>query len=82
MAIEEVDRHVTAATAAAQATVIHTNTEGITTERVTIDVSGFPVPAYVARPDSAGELPTMLLIGESFGLHPYIEDVTRRLSNA
>jgi carboxymethylenebutenolidase len=76
------DRPVLAATAGAQHTVINTDASGLQTSRFAIDNAGFAVPAYAARPaiDQEGGFPVVVLLGESFGLHPYLEDVCRRFA--
>lgn len=38
------------------------------------------LPAYVARPASGGNLPTILVVQEIFGVHEHIRDVCRRLA--
>ncbi|WP_410595619.1 dienelactone hydrolase family protein [Amycolatopsis sp. lyj-23] len=65
----------------AATTVIHTSPAGLATSRVAIPGSGHDVPAYVARPEGTGTLPVVLVLSESFGLHPYLEDVTRRFAH-
>lgn len=54
-------------------------------ELITEDVSfagagGYQLPAYVARPSSAGRKPTIIVVNEIFGIHDYIKDVCRRLA--
>ena len=74
-------RVVHPASAAAMHTVIRTTPEGLATARLTVPVDGFDVPAYIARPQHGNDLPVVLVIGEAFGLHPYIEDVARRFAH-
>jgi len=40
------------------------------------------IKGYLVRPANATKLPTVLVIHENRGLHPYIEDVARRLAVA
>lgn len=75
-----VDRYPEAVSAAAQKTLIHTDAAGLDTARITVEVNGFEVPAYTARPAGGSDLPIILVLSEAFGLHPYIEDVTRRFA--
>jgi len=74
-------RPVTAMTNSAERTVLQTPPTALQLKRVQISVEGFNVPAYVARPESGDDLPVIVLIGESFGLHPYLEDVARRFAH-
>jgi carboxymethylenebutenolidase len=74
-------RPVVPLTSAAEATTISTPADGLSLRRVGVEVDGFAVPTYVARPDAGDHLPVLLLIGESFGLHPYLEDVARRFAH-
>jgi carboxymethylenebutenolidase len=68
-------------TAVAQ-TAIKTSSEGLTAGEVTVDVAGFKVPAYVARPTGKTHLPVVLVIQEIFGVHEYIADTARRFAKA
>jgi len=55
--------------------------EEITTETVTLPVSdGTTLPAYVARPTSAGPHPGLLVMQEAFGVNAHIKDVTERFA--
>ncbi|HWF43817.1 MAG TPA: dienelactone hydrolase family protein [Candidatus Kapabacteria bacterium] len=51
----------------------------ITTEEITLDVSGSAMQAYVARPES-GKAPALIVMQEAFGVNEHIKDVTRRLA--
>jgi carboxymethylenebutenolidase len=66
--------------ASAARTVIHTSATGLAAERITIPIDGHDVPVYTARPAGGADLPVVLVLSETFGLHPYIEDVTRRFA--
>ncbi|MBS7808470.1 dienelactone hydrolase family protein [Variovorax sp. PCZ-1] len=70
-----------AGTAVAQ-TAIKTSSEGLTVGEVMVDVTGFKVPAYVARPAGKTNLPVVLVIQEVFGVHEYIADTARRFAKA
>ncbi len=55
--------------------------EEIKTETVTLPVSdGTSMPAYVARPTSAGPHPGLLVMQEAFGVNAHIKDVTERFA--
>lgn len=62
---------------------IVTDTDGLTTETVSVQApDGFDLPVYVARPAGEGPYPVVLVASEIFGLHAYIQDVCRRLAKA
>ena len=74
-----------AAALGAQAQPIVTDEAGIITDQIQFvgsSNSDYPpsLPAYVARPDSAGPHPVVIVVNEIFGLHAYIQDVCRRLA--
>lgn len=70
-----------AAGAGAQAAPITTATAGLITEQVTFPAAaGYQLPAYVARPESAGRKPVVIVVSEIFGIHAYIMDVCHRLA--
>jgi carboxymethylenebutenolidase len=71
----------TAGAAVAQ-TAIKTSVDGLTAGEVMVDVAGFKVPAYVARPAGKTNLPVVLVIQEVFGVHEYIADTARRFAKA
>ena len=71
----------TAGAAVAQ-TAIKTSSEGLMVGEVMVDVAGFKVPAYVARPTGKTNLPVVLVIQEIFGVHEYIADTARRFAKA
>ena len=68
--------------AAVAQTAIKTSSEGLTAGEVMVDVAGFKVPAYVARPAGKSNLPVVLVIQEIFGVHEYIADTARRFAKA
>jgi carboxymethylenebutenolidase len=49
---------------------------------VTYAGSGGEMKGYLARPAGAAKLPTVIVIHENRGLHPYIRDVARRVALA
>jgi carboxymethylenebutenolidase len=63
-------------------TAIKTSSEGLTVGEVMVDVAGFKVPAYVARPAGKSNLPVVLVVSEVFGVHEYIADTARRFAKA
>ncbi len=74
--------YATAAGAAVAQTAIKTSAEGLSASEVAIDVGGFKMPAYVARPAGKANLPVVLVIQEILGVHEYIADTTRRFARA
>ncbi len=68
-----------AATRPLAAHPISTDTTGLEADDVKIDVNGFSLPAYYARPAKSARAPVLLVIQEIFGVHEYIKDVCRRL---
>jgi carboxymethylenebutenolidase len=63
-----------------RADVITTDTNGLNAGDTKVKVADGEMPAYFARPASAGNPPVILVSMEIFGLHEYIKDVTRRLA--
>src|SRR5688572_8432539 len=61
-------------------TKITTDTKGLTTGEVKIPVNGGMMPAYRAMPDKKGKFPVVLVIHEIFGVHEWIQDVSRRFA--
>jgi carboxymethylenebutenolidase len=74
--------YTAAAGSAVAQTAIKTSSEGLTVGEVMVDVAGFKVPAYVARPAGMSNLPVILVIQEVFGVHEYIADTARRFAKA
>lgn len=52
----------------------------ITSERVTIDVDGGRMPAYLVRPAAGGPHPAVIVWMEIFGVNAHIRDVTERVA--
>ncbi|MFF3753286.1 dienelactone hydrolase family protein [Streptomyces sp. NPDC002018] len=75
------ERVVRAASPAAEKTVVHTGSEGLDVTRVPLTVAGDEVILYTARPAGGTKLPVVIVLTEAFGMHPYIEDVTRRFAH-
>ena len=63
-------------------TVIKTDSVGLVTGEVTINVGGFKMPAYRAAPAGRTGLPVVLVTSEIFGVHEYIADVALRFAKA
>jgi len=61
-------------------TAIKTPAAGLDAGEVTIDVQGFKMPAYSAKPAGKTGLPTVVVISEIFGVHEHIADVARRFA--
>ena len=62
--------------------IIKTDSSGLVTGEVVIDVAGFKMPAFRAAPAGRTGLPVVLVISEIFGVHEYIADVARRFAKA
>ena len=60
--------------------VIKTDSAGLTTGTVTLDIGGQAVPVYRAQPEGKTNLPVILVISEIFGVHEHIADVARRFA--
>ncbi|MER6442336.1 dienelactone hydrolase family protein [Streptomyces sp. NPDC001185] len=73
-------RLVPAASPSAAATVRQTGAEGLDVERVPLTVAGHETHLYTARPSGGSDLPVVVVLSEAFGMHPHIEDVTRRFA--
>ena len=63
-------------------TVVNTDSAGLVTGEVTINVGGFKMPAYRAAPAGRTGLPVVLVISEIFGVHEHIADVARHFAKA
>lgn len=64
-------------------TMITTNTSGLQTAVINLEINGQIVPLYTARnarPEGKTNLPIVLVISEIFGVHEHIADVTRRFA--
>ncbi len=64
----------------AQASAIATDAIGLDVADVLIPARDRSLPAYAARPATAGPFPTVLVVQEIFGVHEHIRDVCRRLA--
>jgi carboxymethylenebutenolidase len=49
-------------------------------EKVTIDTPGGAMPAQLARPETGGPFPAVIVVQEAFGLNQHIADVAARLA--
>ena len=63
-------------------TVVKTDSQGLVTGEVTIDVGGYKMSACRAAPAGKKNAPVVLVISEVFGVHEYIADVARRFAKA
>ena len=62
-------------------TKITTDDKGLITGEVKIPVEGGEMPAYRAMPDAKGKkFPVVLVVHEIFGVHEWIQDVSRRFA--
>ncbi|MDQ3801313.1 MAG: dienelactone hydrolase family protein [Acidobacteriota bacterium] len=62
-------------------TKITTDTKGLVAGEVKIPVAGGEIPAYRAMPDTKNKkFPVVLVVHEIFGVHEWIQDVTRRFA--
>jgi carboxymethylenebutenolidase len=77
----DLERVVPAASAAARSTVVHTGSEGLDVARIPLRVAGHELSLYTARPAGRDNLPVVVVLSEAFGMHPYVEDVTRRFAH-
>lgn len=64
----------------AQAQIVPPNDPRLAMERIAYPGATGDVIAYVARPKGNGKRSAVLVIHENRGLHPHIEDVTRRFA--
>jgi carboxymethylenebutenolidase len=65
----------------ARAAVVAANDARLRVTYITYPVAIGDMRAYLARPKAAtGKLPAIIVIHENRGLHPHIEDVTRRVA--
>ncbi|MCB1915133.1 MAG: dienelactone hydrolase family protein [Rhodocyclaceae bacterium] len=70
-----------AAASSPAATRILTPDLGLECDELRIAHEGREMPAYAARPAGRGQLPTILVVQEIFGVHEHIRDVCRRLAH-
>lgn len=66
----------------AQASALHTPSEGLETGEIVIAGAGADFAAYYARPLRKRTPSLVLVVHEIFGLHEYIRDVCRRFAHA
>lgn len=64
----------------AQAEVVPKDDSRLSTEYVSYPGATGDVKAYLAKPKGKAKLPGVVVIHENRGLHPHIEDVTRRIA--
>jgi carboxymethylenebutenolidase len=64
------------------ATMIVTDTQGLTAGEVKIPTKDGEMPAYRAMPTGKSGLGTVLVVQEIFGVHEHIRDVCRRFAKA
>jgi carboxymethylenebutenolidase len=61
--------------------VIQTDAEGLLAGDIRIPAAhGYQMPGYRAQPATGGNLPTILVVHEIFGVHEHIRDVCRRFA--
>ena len=60
--------------------VISTDSDGLTSGFVILEINGQQVPVYRAQPAGKNNLPVVLVISEIFGVHEHIADVARRFA--
>jgi carboxymethylenebutenolidase len=63
-------------------TTITTDTDGLEAGEVQVAAPDRAIPAYRAKPATAGPFPVILVVQEIFGVHEHIKDVCRRLAKA
>ena len=61
-------------------TTITTSAAGLVEGEVDVPAPDRPLPAYRAMPSGGRVLPTILVVQEIFGVHPWIRDVCRRFA--
>jgi carboxymethylenebutenolidase len=64
------------------ATVITTDSDGLTAGEVRVPVADGEIPAYRAMPATGTSFPIVLVVQEIFGVHEHIRDVCRRFAKA
>jgi len=64
------------------ATAVTTPADGLVAGRVEVPAGDIRMTAYRARPEGRARAPVLLVVPEIFGLHAWIEDVTRRFARA
>ena len=61
--------------------LIKTDSAGLTSGEVMINIKGVNVPVYRAMPAGKTGLPVVLVISEIFGVHEHIADIARRFAH-
>jgi carboxymethylenebutenolidase len=64
----------------ALAASIHTDSDGLVTQQVTIPIAGGSIPAYCAYPAKGGNFSAIIVAHDVFGTNEQMQDVTRRLA--
>jgi carboxymethylenebutenolidase len=54
----------------------------MSSQSVTIDVAGAPMPAYLARPDTEEARPAVIVLQEIFGVNPEVKRITDLVAGA
>ena len=60
--------------------VIKTDSAGLSTGEIRLNVNGQAVPVYRAQPEGKSNLPVILVVSEIFGVHEHIADIARRFA--
>jgi carboxymethylenebutenolidase len=63
-------------------TMIKTSMDGLEGGDIKIPTIGGDMPGYYAVPKKPGKYPVILVVGEIWGAHEHIKDVTRRIAKA
>ena len=63
------------------ASVIITDSTGLTAGEIKIPTQDVALPGYRAMPAKGSGFPTVLVVQEVFGVHEHIKDLCRRLAN-
>ena len=65
-----------------EAQAIKTDTAGIEVGDYAVKIGDYNMPVYEARPAGATNAPIIIAIGEVWGVHEWVKDVTRRFAKA
>ena len=65
-----------------EAQAIKTDNEGIVVGDHAVKIGDYNMPVYEARPASGANTPIVIAIGEIWGVHEWVKDVTRRFAKA
>ena len=66
----------------AVAQAVKTDTTGIVAGDVEVQIGGYNMPLYEARPATGGPAPIVVCISEVWGVQEWVRDVTRRFAKA